>query len=91
MTEKSPTPKVSIRPVLTLGLVLEGETILFNDRIGQDFFGDPLYFRLRIGFIQAVERDLEEFPLANRPQALVSHLVQGSLNGLALGVEHALL
>ena len=61
---------------------------LFDDRVGQHFGGDLLDQRFDGGGIQAVgQRDREIFALPDRGYVAVSDLVQGVLDGLALGVQ----
>lgn len=72
--------------------VLEGVAKLFDDRVGQDFACHLLDFGL--SFIlreSAVQADLEILALANVVQTLVAHFVESALNGLALGIQNALL
>jgi hypothetical protein len=73
-------------------LLSQGETVLFNDGIGQDFAGYPFNFRLCLVARQAtIQSQLEIFPLPNALQALVSHLLQSPMNRFALGIENAFL
>jgi hypothetical protein len=73
-------------------LLSQGETVFFNDRIGQDFAGDSFNFRLCLVARQAtIQSQLEIFPLPNSLQALVPHLLQSPLNRFALGIEDAFL
>ena len=73
-------------------LLSQGETVFFNDGIGQDFAGDPFNFRLCLVARQAaIQSQLEIFPLPNALQAPVAHFLQSPMNRLALGVENAFL
>jgi hypothetical protein len=73
-------------------LLSQGETVLFNDGIGQDFAGDPFNFRLCLVARQAtVQSQLEIFPLPNAVQAPVPHFLQSPMNRFALGIEDAFL
>ena len=73
-------------------LLSQGETVFFNDGIGQDFAGDPLHFRLCLIARQAtIQRQLEIFPLPNALQALVPHFLQSPMNRFALGIENTFL
>ena len=73
-------------------LLSQGETVFFNDGIGQDFAGDPFHFRLCLVARQTtIQSQLEIFPLPNPLQALVPHLLQSPMNRFALGIENAFL
>src|SRR5579872_6868449 len=73
-------------------LLGEGETKLFNYRVGQDFAGNPLYFALRVFPGEScVQRQLKIFSLANTLQPFVAHLPERPMNGFSLGVENAFL
>src|SRR5713226_8796119 len=73
-------------------LVFEGETKLFNHRIGQDVAGDARYFRLHLAPIQAaIEYELEIFALAYLFQPLTSHFLERALDRLSLWIQNALL
>src|SRR5580700_3305425 len=74
------------------GLVFEGISILFDDRVGEDLAGDAVDLRFGFGLAEfAVERKLEIFALAHIPQSLVAHLLQRALDGLALWIQDTLL
>jgi hypothetical protein len=73
-------------------LVFEGETVLFNDGIGQNFARDPLYFGVR--FVlgdSAVESNFEILSLSYLVQTLITNLGQGAMDGLSLRIQNALL
>jgi len=73
------TPGISIR---------EGAAKFFNDRIGQYFASNALDFSLRFFAAQAtIERKLEILSLADFLQALITHLLEGSVDGFALGIR----
>src|ERR1700757_846394 len=69
-------------------LVHNFETILFDNWVGENFFGDA--FQLLLGFIPvpAVKVQHEEFALANVGHLRISQAGQGVLNGLSLRIEH---
>src|ERR1700680_1935803 len=70
----------------------QGETELFDDRIGQHFAGDSLNLGLRLFARQSpVQRQLKILPLANAFQAFVPHFLERAVNGFALRVENAFL
>ena len=73
-------------------LLSQGETVFFNDGIGQDFAGNSFNFRLCLVARQAtIQSQLEIFPLPNSLQALVPHLLQSPMNRFALGIKDAFL
>ena len=76
--------------MLTIGLVLEGEPVLFNHRVGQDFPRNPFHFRLRIILVQTLQRDLKKFALPHTLQTFITHFFQRALDGFALRIENAL-
>ena len=64
-------------------------TELFNDRVRQHVPGDSLNFFFRRSSIErVVEIQHKKFTLAYVFHALVLHLFECVLDGLALGVEH---
>src|SRR5437762_923851 len=77
--------------VLTIGLVLEGKPVLFDDGVGEHFPSNPLHFGFRIALVQTIQRNLKKLPLPHGFQAFISHLVQGALNSLALWVKNTFL
>src|SRR5579863_3071065 len=65
---------------------------LFNDGVGQNFAGNALHFGLSLFARQiAVQRQLKVFSLPHTFQALIAHLLEGALNGLALRIEDTFL
>jgi hypothetical protein len=73
-------------------LVCERATKLFNDRIGEYFASDAFDFRLRLLAVEGgIQGELEIFSLADFFKALITHLLESAMDGLALGIEHSLL
>ena len=73
-------------------LLSQGETVFFDDGIGQDFAGNPFNFRLCLVARQTtIQSQLEIFALPNALQAFVPHLLQSPMNRFALGIENAFL
>src|SRR5579864_3778527 len=73
-------------------LVFQGVAVFFNHGIGEDLPRYAFHLRLRLGLAKVVvERELKVLALADITQALVAHLLQRALNGLALRVQNALL
>src|SRR5215469_13718641 len=73
-------------------LILERESEFFNDRVSQHFAGHALNLRLGFGLVQAaVQCNLEILALAHVFQTPVPQLLERSLNGFTLGIEHTLL
>jgi hypothetical protein len=77
--------------LLTIGLVLEGKSVLFDDGVGEHFPSDPLHFSLRVALIQTIQRNLKKLSLSHAFQSFIPHLVQGTLNSLALWIKNTLL
>src|ERR1700756_4150246 len=72
--------------------VFEGVAIFLNHRVGQDFAGNAIDFRL--SFVPGegtVEFEFEVLALAHVCQTFVAHLFQRAFDGLALWIEDALL
>ena len=73
-------------------LLLKREAEFLDDRIGQHFSSHARDFRFRLGAGEsAVEREFEILSLAHFLEALVSHLLERTLDGLALRIQNALL
>jgi len=71
--------------------VFEGVTVLLNHRVGEDFACDTI--NLRLGLVPAeaaVQLEFKILALADVRQAFVTHLLQRSLDSLALRIENAL-
>lgn len=63
---------------------------LFDYRVGQNFTGNLFYLGLGVGFRDAgVQCNFKIFALANLVEARVSDFFEGSVDGLALGIEDA--
>src|SRR5271154_6933544 len=78
--------------VSDLLLVCEGETELFDNRVGQHFTRNALDLGLRrLAGEPAVKSQLKIFALAHFFEPLVAHLLKRSLDRLALGIENTLL
>src|SRR5262249_45577220 len=59
-----------------------------DHRVGQYFFSDPLDLRRGSSFVQpTIDHQLEEFSLPNGADALVTHLLEGALDGLPLRIK----
>lgn len=69
-------------------LLLNPISKFFNHRVGEHLFGDALDFGLGGCFVEAaVEGDLKELALADAAHALVTHLFERAVNGLALRIK----
>src|SRR5216684_599709 len=72
--------------------VCEGAAKLFNHWIGEHIAGNALDLGLRLFTTQAaIERQFEVLALADLLQAFIAHLLERTLDGLALGIEDAFL
>jgi len=72
-------------------LLVEGEVKFLNDRVSQDFARDSFYFRLCfLPGDATIQSDFKVFALADGLETLVAHFSERSVDGLALGIEHAL-
>jgi hypothetical protein len=63
------------------------EAIFLDDRVGEDFFGNPLELFLRFVAVPAIEIQDEEFSLAYIFHRGVTEAGKSVLDGLSLGVE----
>ena len=73
-------------------LLGQREAKFFNYGIGQHFSGNALDLGLRrFARESSVQRELKILSLANALQTFVTHLLEGALDGLALGVKNAFL
>jgi len=73
-------------------LLGQREAKFFNYGIGQHFSGNALDLGLRFFARESsVQRELKILSLANALQTSVTHLLEGALDGLALGVKNAFL
>ena|SRR5215469_12042695 len=70
-----------------VGLVDDFEAIFFDDRIGEDFFGDALELFLSFVAAPAVEIQDEEFSLADVFDGSVAEAGESMMDGLSLGIE----
>ena len=68
-------------------LIEDFEAEFFDDRVGEDIFGDALDLRFGLLAVEAVEIEDEEFALADVADARVAERGEGALDGLALGIE----
>jgi hypothetical protein len=69
-------------------LLHDFETIFFDDRIGENFFGDAFEVFLSFIVVPAVQIEDEEFPLADVFDGCVTKPGEGVLDRLALGIEY---
>ena len=70
--------------------VCEGAAKLFYYRVGEHFTSDALDFGLRLLTAEsAVERKFEILSLTDFFEALVAHLLESTMDGLALRIEDA--
>jgi len=73
-------------------LLGQREAKFFNYGIGQHFSGNALDLGLRLFARESsVQCELKILSLANALQTSVTHLLEGALDGLALGVKNAFL
>ena len=69
------------------GLVDDFEAVFFDDRIGEDFFGDALELLLSFVAAPAVEIQDEEFSLSDVFHGGVTEPRESVMDGLALRIE----
>src|SRR4051795_6855919 len=73
-------------------LLLDRVLEFLDHRIAEYFFRHALDFGLRSGLIEsAIQRDLKVLALPDLAHALVTHLVERAMDGLALRIEDGLL
>ena len=74
-----------------LQLLGQGATEFFDDGIRQDFTGNALNFGLSLfaGEV-AVQSEFKILALADACETLVAHFLEGTMDGLSLGVENTL-
>jgi len=67
------------------------EPEFFDDRIGEHFTRDPLYFRMSGGCIERIgQTDYKILPLPHVLDSLILHLSKRAVNGLPLRVKNRL-
>ena len=71
----------------TLMSVDDFEAIFFDDRVGEDFFGNALELLLGLVAVPAIEIQDEEFSLADIFHGDVPKARKSVLDGLSLGIE----
>jgi len=69
---------------------LDVDLIILDDRVAQELVTRLIHPLARTVLVRAAQVDLDIFADVDRGDALVTHLFQGVLDGLALGIDHGL-
>jgi hypothetical protein len=74
--------------MMEAGSVHDLEAVFFDDRVGENFFGDVLELLLSLIAAPTIEIQNEKFALADVAHGGVAETCEGVLDGLSLWIEH---